>query len=172
MTSPNPTVSSRAQSIAPALVVLLSLVALSAVVDMVLMNLPLQMDDPRWRFAAFGRLLTSAPQFTLLLAVISAIGLLGGERRPVRTSAAIMIVLGAVVVLLAPFLGLDWLTVRRQVNVDARRNFDLTAAKTLVFGLLMVPFLIWAGIRGLKATAMPKGADRQKEKGEGLIVGQ
>lgn len=171
MMSTSPTLSARAQALIPALIALLVVVTLSPFADVIVPRMPLQLGDPQPRFALFGLLLASAPQVTLLLVVMAAVGLYGGYRLGVRIAAIFAIVTAIVYALLVPFFGLDFLQVRRLVNVEAKSAFDLAAMKTGAFAALMVPLLLWCGWLALQASKKDETATK-RTKGQGLVVGQ
>ncbi|MEO5800154.1 MAG: hypothetical protein ABIZ70_15100 [Gemmatimonadales bacterium] len=171
MLSTGTTLSARAQTLIPALVTILVVAALSPIGDVILPRMPLQLSEVQPRFQIFGLLLAAGPQVAMLLAVIAAIALFGGYRIGVRIAAIFALVMAVVYVPLVMLFALDFLQVRRQVNQEMIKGFDIAAMKTGATGFLLALLLAWAGWLALKASVKDETTGR-KQKGDGLIVGQ
>ncbi|HEX3926385.1 MAG TPA: hypothetical protein VHW65_00160, partial [Gemmatimonadales bacterium] len=102
MTSPNPTVASRAQQLAPLLASLLIVVAVSPYFEVLAAQWPLRIGDVGGRFQLIGLIYASAPQTTLALALIAILGLVGGHRTMVRGVAIAGIVLAIFYLVASP----------------------------------------------------------------------
>ncbi|MES2304375.1 MAG: hypothetical protein V4558_02670 [Gemmatimonadota bacterium] len=171
MLSTGTTLSARAQALIPALVTILVVAALSPFADVILPRMPLQLGEVQPRFQIYGLLLAAGPQVAMLLAVIAAIALFGGYRIGVRIAALFALVMAVLFAFLVPFFALDFLQVRRQVNQEMIKGFDMASMKTGAMGFLLALLLAWAGWLALKASVKEEGSGR-KQKGDGLIVGQ
>ena len=171
MLSTGTTLSAKAQALIPALVTLLVVATLSPFADVVLPRMPLQLGEVQPRFQVFGLLLAAGPQVAMLLVVMAATSLFGGYRLGVRISAVLSVVAAALYVVLVPLFALDFLTVRRQVNQEALRSFDMAAMKTGATAFLLALLLAWAGVLAFKASVNEEAGGR-KTKGQGLVVGQ
>lgn len=171
MLSTGTTLSARAQALVPALVTILVVATLSPFADVILPRLPLQLGVVQTRFQVFGLVLAAGPQVAMLLAVIAAIALFGGYRVGVRIAAIIAMVVAAVFVILVPLFALDFMQVRRQVNQEMIKGFDMAAMKTGVMAFILALLLAWAAVLAFKASVKEETSGR-KQKGGGLIVGQ
>ncbi len=173
MTNPSPTVSARAQTFVPALITLLVIVAASPFADILVSQWPPRVDEVQWRFQVFGLIYAGGPQAALMITLIGLTGLVGANRLAIRGAAYAALVLSAVfVIMLIPF-GLDFLTQLHTVQVERKRVFQMATLKTLLFALVLLPCLVWAGLQGLRVSGKPKQAGRHRRKeGEGLIVAQ
>jgi hypothetical protein len=123
------------------------------------------------RFQVFGLVLAAGPQVAMMLAVIAAIALFGGYRLGVRIAAIIAMVVAVVFVILVPLFALDFMQVRRQVNQEMIKGFDMAAMKTGVMAFILALLLAWAAVLAFKASVKEETSGR-KQKGGGLIVGQ
>ena len=88
-------------------------------------DLSSQAVGPQYRFQVMGLLFASASQFAVLLALIAAVGTLGGYRAAVRGAAVAAIGFGALLIVLLPFYALDFLQSRRMVNQNNLKGFTL-----------------------------------------------
>lgn len=162
--------SARAQSVVTAVLFVLVVVALSPLADVVVPALPLATGEVRWRFQTYGTLLAALPQLALLLAAISAVGIITGSRQAVRGAAIAAIFLAVVALVLLPFFALDFLEMRRLVTLDRKHTFDMATMKTGLFGGFFVLALGYLGWMGWPASVNEKSTERKQ--GEGLVVGQ
>ncbi|HEX6631906.1 MAG TPA: hypothetical protein VF048_12485, partial [Gemmatimonadaceae bacterium] len=94
------------------------------------------------------------------------------HRRVARVVSILALVLAAVLVLLMPFFMLDYLQLRKLVNPQALRAFDLTTLKATLTGLVMVAIAIAVGMAGLRSTRLPKlaAARRAPRKTANTVV--
>ena len=173
MTNPSPTVSGRALTFVPALVTLLVVVAASPFADILVSQWPIRMDEVQWRFQVFGLIYAAGPQAALMIALIGVTGTVGAYRLAIRGAAFAALALAVVfIILLFPF-GLDFLTQLHTVAQGQKKIFEMATLKTLVFAIMLLPCLVWAGLQGLRVSGKPKVAGRHsRTKGEGLIVAQ
>lgn len=156
---PNPTQQFRVASLVPALIPLLVLAILQPLVVVTATILPLKLGDSTWRFQAFTMILGAAPQISVGLVLVAAIGLFGERFRAVR-GAALGAILLAIVLLPLLFLdALDYLEVRRLVGSDKIRTFDVNVLQAVGVGIILVPLLLWFGGRGLQAGKKVPGRD-------------
>lgn len=171
MLSTGTTLSARAQALIPALVTLLVVAALSPFADVILPRMPLQLGVVQSRFQIFGLVLAAGPQVSMLLAMIASVSLFGGYRLGVRIAAIFGMIVAVLLVLLVPFFALDFMQVRRQINQEMLKGFDMAAMKTGALAFVLGLLLAWAALLAFKASVKEEGSGR-KQKGEGLIVGQ
>ncbi len=172
MTTPGQTVTSRAQTLGPALTALLVVFALSPFADILVARWPLDLSQPQPRFQTVGLFYAAGPQATVALVLIAMLGLLSGHRLVVRGAAIAGMILAALYLVLFPFFGLDFLQVLRLVAQPNKRQFELGVLKTSGVALVLIPLWAWAGWTGFKVSGGPATSGRQRQKGEGLIVAQ
>ncbi len=130
---------------------------LPTLMEFLLVSLPPRLGDVRWRFGGVGVLFNTAllpPLIGLTLIVFAAMHL--EHRRVARVVSILALVRAAVLVLLMPFFMLDYLQLRKLVNPQALRAFDLTTLKATLTGLVMVAIAIAVGMAGLRSTRLPK----------------
>jgi len=152
------------------LIALLVLAVLQPLIAITTTVTPFAMGEATWRVRFFTLLLGAAPQLGVGLVVLTALGLLGGLRRPVRFAGFAFITLGVIIAVVAILNLLDSLQVRSLVAQDRIRAFELNAAQTIIVGLVLVPLLIWAGFRALDAGRPDEIKDEERGK-RGLVMG-
>jgi hypothetical protein len=160
----------RAHLLAPAMLGVLLVVGLSPVADILTTALPLRTSDVTWRFQVEGLVLNLAPQWALLLMLVLAVGLYGERPGAVKAGAIICLGIAAVLAVLLPFFALDFLTVRQLQTQSRLPAFQRMGVKVAGTSALLVPALVWAGVRGLGAYKKERG--KEKSEGPGLVVGQ
>ena len=172
MTNPSPTVPARAQILLPAMVALLVVAGISPIVD-VLVSGSLHLGDYQQRFRLIGLVYANLPQLCIVLVLIVTAGLVAASRPVVRGASIAAILIGAIMIVLLPIFGLDFLQARHVVPDTSRTMFVVASMKTVLFAAFLVPVLIWGGRRGVRATPKPAVTGRhQRTKGEGLVVAQ
>lgn len=170
MPSPRPVASSRVQSLMLPLVAVLTLVALSVLVDILAVRLPPHFGQTQWRFQTINLFLSAGPQLSLVLAIIASVGIFGGHRWAVRGAAIGAVVLAVLLIGLMPLFGLDMLEIRRQVPLDNKHTFDLVTLKTGAFSVMFAAVNFWAGRLGIRASAREPGEDLRENTGRGTLV--
>jgi hypothetical protein len=165
-----PLLSGRSQLVFPAIIGILTVAILSAVSDLVVAALAIPAIGSQYGFQVMGLLFASASQFSVLLALIAAVGTLGGQRLAVRGAALAALAFGALLIVLVPFYTLDFLESRRMVTQSNLKGFTLAGVKTGAFAAWFAVLLLWAGLRALQGSR--RGEDAEKYKGHGLVVGQ
>ncbi|HEY4171461.1 MAG TPA: hypothetical protein VGM42_00420 [Rhodopila sp.] len=144
----------------------------SAIVDLVVSYMASQAVGVQYRFQVMGLLFASAIQFAVLLALIAAVGTLGGYRTAVRGAAIAAFAFGALLIILVPFYALDFLQSRRIVSQNNLKGFTLAGEKTGAFAGLIGLMLLWVGWRAFAASRRTDEKVEQRAKGQGLVVGQ
>ena len=167
-----PLLSGRSQLLFPSIVGVLTVAILSSIVDLLVNDLSSQAVGPQFRFQVMGLLFASASQFAVLLALIAAVGTVGGYRAAVRGAALAAIGFGALLIVLLPFYALDFLQSRRMVNQNNLKGFTLAGEKTGAFAGLIALMLLWVGWRAFAASRRTEEKVEQRVKGRGLVVGQ
>ena len=169
--SPSPLLSGRSQQLFPALIGILVVVILAAFADVAVTASAAQSVGTQYQFQVVGLFLASIPQVAVALALIAAIGTLGGQRTAVRAASFTAVVLGALVIIAIPFFVLDLLQSRHLVARNALHGFTIAAVKAGGFAGWLALVLIWAGVRGIQASRRPEESEA-RGKGQGLVVGQ
>jgi hypothetical protein len=148
---PNPSERLRVETLAPALIGVLAVVALQPFAVIFTQTWPVDLGDPTWRLRVLSLLLGALPQIAMELALIAAVGLFSHRYRAVRIAAMLGLLLA---ILTVPALILNWLDmlqVRRMVAFERVRAFDLNALETSAIALLTIVFLFWMSVCGFKA---------------------
>lgn len=169
--SPTPLLSGRSQLLFPALIAVLVVAIISAFADIVVTAMATQAVSAQYRFQVIGLLFASTPQIAVELALIAALGTLGGQRGAVRGAAIAAVLLGAMVIALVPFFTLDFLQSRRLVPQNNLKGFTLAGLKAEGFAGWFSLMMLWAGIRGVQASPRPDETEKRVQ-GQGLVVGQ
>jgi hypothetical protein len=146
---------------------------LPTLMEFLLVSFPYRVGSVQWRFGAVGLIFNTVllpPLVGLALIMFAAVQL--DHRRVARTVSILALVVAAVLVLLLPFFLLDFLQLRKLVNPQALRAFDLTSLKATLTGLVMLCVAIALGISGLRATRLPKlaPAKRTARKSANTVV--
>lgn len=168
----SPSINAKFRDLLPVAIGLLVLVALSSIADLLVASLPTDFGDIRWRYQLMFSILSSGTQIALFIALLMITGTLADERLAVRGAAIAALVFGALYLVILPFYGLDFVVARRMVPVANRHSFDMTWGKTTVYVAVLTVGMIWAGVKGFKASAKLDLTGKKREVGEGLIVGQ
>ena len=167
---PHRTPAGRAENLIPAAIALLAVICLIGISSLAVAAWPFAFGELQWRFQVAVLLLSSVPQLTLLLTVISGAGVYGGHHRSVRAASVAFLALAAVLIVIVPFFALDFLTRRHLQPQNSLPTFTREGLRLGATTALLVPFLIWAGIRGWVASRPdPSG---EPGVGHGLVVGQ
>ncbi|MGH7584124.1 MAG: hypothetical protein ACREL5_12945 [Gemmatimonadales bacterium] len=152
------------------LIGLLILGILQPVIAITTTVLPWSMGEATWRVRYFTLLLGAAPQVSVALALLVAVAMFSGFRRPVRIVGFVFLVMAVLVAVIALLDLLDSLQVRSIVAQDRMRAFEINAAETVILGAILVPLLFWAGRRALDAGKLDEITE--KDRGQrGLVVG-
>jgi hypothetical protein len=97
--------------------------------------------------------------------VIAGIAVLSARRVTLKTAAITAIVLAVAVTVALPFFGLDFIT-QRHLQTQARLpGFDREAMRLAGSTVLLVPFLLWAGVRGIAAARKDPTSEFDAERG-------
>ncbi len=160
----------KGQSFCAAAAITVMLVIISTMVDQLVPFFPAETGVAQWRFERFGTFLGAIPMLTIEIMVVVVLASMAGQRRSVRTMAIFAIAIAVITIPLVLAFLLDFVEVRRIVQVPNRSLFDRGAMKTGLFGGLFVLPLLWTGWRGIQATTVE--ANPQRTKGQGLVVGQ
>jgi len=147
----------------------LSIIGLSLVADILTTALPLRADDVQWRFQAEGLVLNAAPQWALILLLAIAVGLYGERLGALKAVAILCLALALILAVLLPFFALDFLTVRHLQAQSRLPAFQRAGVKLAGIGALIVPGLVWIGLRALAASTL---RIRRDEPTGGLLIGQ
>lgn len=148
----------------------LSIIGLSLLADILTTVLPLRTSDVQWRFQAEGLVLNAAPQWALILLLVLAVGLYGERLGALKAGAIFCLALAGILAVLLPFFALDFLTVRQLQSQSRLPAFQRVGIKVAGIAVLLVPVLVWAGVRGLGTYGKARGSE--KSKAPGLLVGQ
>lgn len=160
----------RAHQLASAMLGVLSIIGLSLVADILTTALPLRTGDVAWRFQVEALVLNTVPQWALILMVVLAVGLHGERLGALKAGAIVCLVLAGILALLLPFFALDFLTVRHLQTQSRLPTFQRVGIKVAGIAALLVPALVWAGVRGLAASR--DGRRTEWPAGPGLMIGQ
>lgn len=137
----------------------------NALADLATAVLPAQLDDPRWRFGAFGLVTGQVVPLLTALLVVMAIGVWMDARGAIRSLA----VLSAAVLLLlmagAGMFALDTIQLHGEVGGRMRRTFDLAVIKAAVVTLLGAAVLLSLTIGGWRASR-----EHRRKEGEPLPI--
>ncbi len=163
-------VSAKGQKLYAAAAIAMILVIISTMVDQMVTFFPIESGVARWRFERFGTFLGGMPMLTIQIVLLLMLAGMAGQRRTARTAAIFALAVGVIAIPLALAFVLDFVEVRRVVQVPNRGIFDRGAMKTGLFGALFVLPLLWVGWLGLQATQIDTNAPRSK--GDGLVVGR
>lgn len=156
--------------LAPAMLGVLSIIGLSLVADILTTALPLRTGDVAWRFQIEALVLNTAPQWALILMVVLAVGVFGERFGALKPGAIGCLVLAVLLAVLLPFFALDFLTVRHLQTQSLLPAFQRVGIKVSAIAVLLVPGLLWAGVRGLAASRY--GHRTEKSGDSGLLIGQ
>ena len=141
----------RVETLAPSLIGLLVLSCVQPLVVIATTAMPYAPDDPIWRGRLYALLLGTAPQLGVCLVLIAAIGIFSERYAPVRWSAIAALAIAALLVPILMLDALDVIQIQQQVPLDLLRRYRINGLQTWFFGAIMVPTLVWVGIRGLQA---------------------
>jgi hypothetical protein len=172
MTSPRPSTGSRTLALMPPLVAVLTLVAASVLVDIMVVRWPLRMGDVQWRYQTFNLVLSAGPQLSLVLAIIAIVGVIGGFRAAVSWAGIAAAIVGILLLLLTPLFLLDVLQLRRQVPIDSKLTFGLVAMKTAGFSILFAVVDLWTAQRAVSLARRSKEDGERGALGRGVLVAQ
>lgn len=160
----------RAQLLAPAMLSVLSIVGLSLLGEILTAALPLRPGDAGWRFQVEGLVLNAVPQWALILVLVLGIGLYGDRIGVVKAGAIVCLALAVTVAVLLPFFALDFLTVRQLQTQSRLPAFQRVGIKVTGIAALLVPALVWVGVRGLAASRQVLLTE--PTTGPGLVIGR
>ena len=131
---------------------------------------PPHFDEAPWRYGAVGIFLSAvgAAPLGLLIALAAAIPL--GHRVILRTVGVLAIILTLLVLIVCGAFALDVLQVRSIVRPEVRGGFDVSAAKAVLMGLVVMVTSILIAIASFR-TAAPEGTRRRARRdGADLVV--
>jgi hypothetical protein len=160
----------RADLLAPAMLAVLSISGLSLAAEILTTSLPLRIGEATWRFQLEGLVLNAAPQWALILVLVLGIGLYGDRIGVVKAGAIVCLLLAVTLVVLLPFFVLDFLTVRQLQPQSRLPGFQRVGLKVTGIAALLVPPLVWAGVRGLAASR--NVLLTEPTTGPGLVIGR
>ena len=136
----------------PAMLAVLSISGLSLAAEILTTALPLRTGDVTWRFQLEGLVLNAAPQWALILVLVLGIGLSSDRIGVVKAGAIVCLLLAGILAVLLPLFALDFLTVRQLQTQSRLPAFQRVGIKVTGIAGLLVPALVWAGVRGLVAS--------------------
>ena len=160
----------RAEELIPALLVLLVLFAIGGVVAFPASIWPLQTDDVLWRERAGEMYLMTMPPLVFTVTIMLIAGVYAGQYRVVRAGAVVFFLLAALTVVVLPFFALDFLAVRYTQSQDELGGYMRNGIRLAATGVVMIPFLIYAGRRAWYSGRPLAGAGIGE--GHGLVVGR
>lgn len=167
---PHRTPAARAEKLIPAALAVLGAICLVGTVSLVVGVFPFAPGEVQWRVQAAAAVLSSVPQFTLLLTLISIAGVMIGQHRAVRIASVAFFVLAALLSAVVPIFALDFLTQRHLQAVSVVGAYTRDGLRIGASAAFLIPFMLWAGARGWVAGR--KNTEGQTDSGHGLIVGQ
>ena len=130
---------------------------------------PPRLDEATWRYGAVGIFLSSVGAAPLGLLIILAVALALGHRVVVQAVGVLGIVLTLLVLMVCGAFALDVLQVRSIVRPDVRGGFDLTAAKAVFMGLLVMLTSVLISIAAFR-NVMGEPSRRRGRRQPDLVV--
>lgn len=132
---------------------------------------PPHFDEATWRYGAVGIFLSAvgAAPLGLLIALGAAVVL--GHRFILRTVGVLSIILTLLVLIVCGAFALDVLQVRSIVRPEVRGGFDLSAAKAVLMGLVVMVTSILIAIAAFRA-ATPEFRRSRRRNAADLLVAQ
>lgn len=165
MAQPSLAPATRIDILTPAILAVLVMITFIALGTVVVSAMPFRIGEAQWRFQALAVFLAAGPQLALLLMLIAVLAVHGRQRATVQATAIVTIVLAALLTIAIPFFGLDFLTQRHlqsQLRIGA---FDREGLRLAGSAAALVPFLLWAGVRGLTAGRKDPTSEHDTERG-------
>ncbi len=167
---PHRTPAARAEKLMPAALAVLGAICIVGTVSLVAGLSPFAPGEVQWRVQMGAAVLSAVPQLTLLLTLISVVGVMVGQHRAVRLAAVAFFVLAAVIAALLPIFALDFLSQRQVQSLSAVTGYTRDGLRVGAAAGFLVPFMLWTGTRGWVAGR--KDTEGEAGSGYGLIVGQ
>lgn len=155
----------RIEILTPAILAVLVVIAAITLSTVVAAALPVRIGEAQWRFQTLAVFLSAGPQLALLLMLIAGLAVLGRRRATVQTTAIVTIVLAVLLALAVPFFGLDFLTQRHLQSQLRLGAFDREGLRLAGSTAVLVPLLVWAGVRGLAAGRKDPSSEHDVERG-------
>ena len=136
--------------------------------DALMQVLPLRIQDPRWRFGAFG-LLSNAMMIPVTGLLIAFIASSMFEHRVLqRTLGFVSLAIAVAVAGSLVIFGLDALQIRQQVQPPMQLAFRVASTTAVTKSILGILTL---GAFGLASFKAPKSPRRDKAQRGGLVIG-
>jgi hypothetical protein len=140
---------------------------LPSLLEFALLSYPFRLGTAQWRFGAVGLLLNSVLFSPLMGMTIAAFAAVYLEHRKIARTIAVLLLLGATILLLCvPLFMLDFLQLRGSVNPQLSRAFTATSIKALVTGAIVIVAAGAIGI-GTWRAASAAGGRRLGARGPG-----
>jgi hypothetical protein len=150
---------------APAASALLGILWVIEAINVVAASMPIRFAEAQWRFQFLAILLAAGPQLALLLGVICGIAVLTARRVTLKIAAITAVALAVALIIALPFFGLDFLTQRHLQTQVRLPGFDREAMRLAGSTALLVPFLLWTGVRGIAAARKDPTSQFDAERG-------
>lgn len=130
---------------------------------------PPRFDEATWRYGAVGIFLSSVGAAPLGLLIILGVALALGHRAVVQAVGVLGIVLTLLVLMVCGAFALDVLQVRSIVRPAVRGGFDLTAAKAVFTGLIVMLTSVLISIAAFR-NVLPEPSRRRGRRQPDLVV--
>lgn len=164
--------SSPHRSLLAALYAVALALALPSTIEFVLVSLPLQLGDTRWRFGAMGLLFNSASLLPLLgLSLAAYLSVRLDHRLAARLFAVLLVLFGLGLLVALPLFTLDFLQLRPDVNPNMARTVDLTSVKAIISGIILCIAAFAVGLATWRAAQSMAMRARDVARRGTLVVG-
>ena len=142
------------------------------VAEVLLRAWPFRLGSSAWRLGIASSVSSIVPTLLLMAFVLIAMAIFAGSRRLSITFSGLAFFAAICFLALFGAFVLDTLELRNQVRVSATRQYDITAAWTLIRVLVGLVGFVMLGVASLRsAIAARQQTARQTQKGGTLIAG-